>query len=81
VMDMRFKFGPSSPSTSGLTMEQAFTDPAKGRVNTFEIVGNRLIMHVRVSATLLPNDITYDLTFERTTPAPAQPSAANGPPN
>lgn len=67
VMDLRFKFGP--------TMEQAFTDEAKGRVNTFELSGNRLIMHVRVSASLLPKDITYDLTFERVD-APAAPAAA-----
>jgi hypothetical protein len=72
VMDLRFKF----PAQAGEMMEQAFTDPAKGRVNTFEIVGNRLIMHVRVSASLLPKDITYDLTFERRG-APAEPAAAD----
>ena len=81
VMDLRFKFGPSSPSSSAQTMEQAFTDPAKGRVNTFEIVGNRLIMHVRVSANLLPNDITYDLTFERAAPPPTPVAAQSSPVN
>lgn len=76
VMDLRIKFGAAADSAP--TLEQAFTDEAKGRVNTFEIAGNRLIMHVRVSATLLPKDITYDLTFERvapTSPAAAQPTA------
>ncbi len=79
VMDLRIKFGAAPDSAP--TLEQAFTDEAKGRINTFEIAGNRLIMHVRVSATLLPKDITYDLTFERVaTPVAVeatQPSAAN----
>ncbi len=69
VMDLRYKFGS--------TLEQSFSDPAKARVNTFELKDNRLIMHVRVSASLLPKDITYTLTFERAAePPPAAASVA-----
>jgi|GEM_PF-1283062 len=57
VMDLTYKFGE--------TLEQSFSDPAKARINTFELQGDRLIMHVRIRANLLPKDITYDLTFER----------------
>ncbi|HVY44263.1 MAG TPA: hypothetical protein VHB21_00230 [Minicystis sp.] len=56
-MDMSFKFGAE--------MVQTFSDPKKGRVNRFELRGDRLVMHVRVYATQLPEQVTYDLTFAR----------------
>jgi hypothetical protein len=57
VMDMSFKFGSD--------MVQTFADREKGRVNTFELRGNQLVMHVRVYAKELPEDVKYDLTFNR----------------
>jgi hypothetical protein len=57
VMDMSFKFGSE--------MEQKFSDSEKGRVNRFELRGNQMVMHVRVYATELPEQVTYDLTFSR----------------
>lgn len=57
VMDLRYKFGPM--------LEQSFSDEEKERVNTFELRGSQLIMHVRVHAGQLPKDVVYDLTFER----------------
>ena len=57
VMDMSFKFGPE--------MVQTFADPKKGRVNRFQLRGNQLVMHVRVYANELPEEVTYDLTFLR----------------
>jgi hypothetical protein len=57
VMDMSFKFGTD--------MVQTFVDSEKGRVNRFELRGNQLVMHVRVHASQLPEDVAYDLTFLR----------------
>jgi hypothetical protein len=57
VMDMSFKFGAE--------MVQTFADREKGRVNRFELRGNQLVMHVRVYAKELPEEVKYDLTFLR----------------
>lgn len=60
VMDLRYKFGEK--------LEQTFSDPSKQRINTFELKDDRLIMHVRVTADVLPQEIHYELTFERSKP-------------
>jgi len=57
IMDMHYTLGPD--------LEQFFRDSAKGRANRFELQGNKLVMHVRVFADVLPKELVYDLTFER----------------
>jgi hypothetical protein len=69
VMDLHYKFGD--------TVEQTFEDEAKARVNTFELQDKRLIMHVRIRASVLPKDLIYDLTYERTDPAPVPAATAS----
>ena len=56
-MTMVFNIGPA--------LEQSFSDDEKGRVNRFELAGDTLVMHVRVHADQLPEDLTYSLTYER----------------
>jgi hypothetical protein len=57
IMDMHYMFGDK--------LDQFFRDSAKGRVNHFELIGSKLVMHVRVFADVLPKELVYDLTFER----------------
>lgn len=37
-----------------------------GRSNTFELAGERLVMHVRIYSPRLPKDVQFKLTFART---------------
>lgn len=46
-------------------LEQRFVGHEKGRINRFELDGDRLVMYVRVYASALPRDLEYSLTFER----------------
>lgn len=49
----------------GERMEESFHGEDRGRVNTFELRGDVLVMHVRIYADQLPQDLEYDLEFER----------------
>jgi hypothetical protein len=57
TMDVAVKVGDS--------LEESFRGDGKGRVNTFELQGNTLVMHVRIYSDQLPEDVVYDLHFER----------------
>ncbi|NUP12325.1 MAG: hypothetical protein HOW73_40280 [Polyangiaceae bacterium] len=57
MMDMSFKVGDE--------IEQTFKGNAKGRVNRYELKDDKLTVHVRVFASQLPKELTYDLTYER----------------
>jgi hypothetical protein len=46
-------------------IEQRFTGPDGGRVNTFTLHHKRLVMSVRVFSPRLPKDLTYKLTYAR----------------
>jgi hypothetical protein len=64
MMDMSYKVGSE--------IEQSFKGNAKGRVNRYEVQGDKLVLHVRVFAAQLPYELVYDLTYERV-PPPAAP--------
>lgn len=49
----------------GDRLEESFHGEDRGRVNTFELRGDVLVMHVRIYADQLPQDLEYDLEFER----------------
>ncbi len=49
----------------GEHLEESFHGEDRGRVNTFELRGDTLVMHVRVYAEQLPEDLVYDVEFER----------------
>ncbi|MFO0618084.1 MAG: hypothetical protein U0414_36165 [Polyangiaceae bacterium] len=46
-------------------LEESFHGEDRGRVNTFELRGDVLVMHVRIYAAQLPKDLEYDLEFQR----------------
>lgn len=49
----------------GQNLEESFHGKDRGRVNTFELRGDILVMHVRVYAEQLPEDLEYAIEFER----------------
>ena len=49
----------------GDRIEESFHGEDRGRGNTFELRGDVLVMHVRIYADQLPEDLEYDLEFER----------------
>lgn len=49
----------------GQNIEESFHGEDRGRVNTFELKGDILVMHVRVYAEQLPEDLEYAVEFER----------------
>lgn len=63
MMDMSYKVGAE--------IEQTFKGASKGRVNRYELQGDKLVFHVRVFAAQLPYELLYDLTYERVPPPPA----------
>lgn len=66
VMNLVYGFPAApAPTPTQPMLEQTFSDDEKSRVNRFELQGNRLTMHVRVRADLLPKEVVYDLSFER----------------
>jgi len=69
-MDMSFKVERGK-------IEQTFVGNAKGRVNTYELQGDKLVLHVSIKAAQLPKELAYDLTYERVPAATeAAPTAA-----
>lgn len=58
MMDMSFK-------VSDTDIVQTFKGNAKGRENRYELVDGKLVVHVRVFASQLPRELTYDLTYDR----------------
>jgi hypothetical protein len=57
-MDMSFKLDANK-------LEQTFAGKGKGQVNTFEIDGDKLVLHVSIKASQLPRELAYDLTYQR----------------
>ena len=66
-MDMSFK-------VDGNKIEQTFVGNAKGRVNSYTLDGDKLIMHVSIKAAQLPYELAYDLTYERVASASDAPA-------
>lgn len=46
-------------------IEQSFKGDERGRVNTYSLDGDRVVMQVRIYASQLPKDLKYKLTYKR----------------
>ncbi|NUQ77964.1 MAG: hypothetical protein HUU21_30895 [Polyangiaceae bacterium] len=46
-------------------IEQNFKGDERGRVNTYSIEGDKVVMQVRIYASQLPKDVKYKLTYKR----------------
>lgn len=54
-----------SYAVSTAEIEQNFKGKGRGRVNRYELQGDKLILHVKIYAGQLPKELVYDLTYER----------------
>ena len=46
-------------------IEQSFRGDERGRVNTYSLDGEKLVMQVRIYSSQLPKDLKYKLTYKR----------------